>query len=270
VTAPQPVGDESVIIARRCWLDLQAQRRRRQIPLRKLATELRRRFPQDAPAHTTLQDWLVNRKSLPDKPLFLAFVGLLELDEKNWAERWEQWDRARLALPTTNGDQAEAAAPTRHLATVMAEDEPHPAERRRRISIDLQPQVLVGAAVVLVAAVGVGGVFLPTYGSGADVISAVAANRAAHADFHRDEARILVFDDLIDGRSAILQMRIDGSDVETLYNAKGVTGAKHPPKIVDVPGLVDDTAVAFRVCAGEYGNPVPEETCGAWTTDESG
>jgi hypothetical protein len=258
-----------VIIARRCWLDLQEQRRRLQIPLRKLAIELRRRFPQDAPAHTTLQDWLVNRKSLPDKPLFLAFVGLLELDEKNWADRWEQWDRARLALPTASGDRVEVPAPARHLATVT-DDEPRPDEGRRGISIDWQPRALIGAAVVLVAAVGVGGVFLPSDGSGAGVISAVAANRAAHAEFHRDEARFLVFDDLIDSRSAILQMAIDGSDVETLYNSKGVTGAKHPPKIVDVPGLVDDdTAVAFRVCAGEYGHPVPEESCGAWTTDQS-
>ena len=130
MTAPQPVGDESVIIARRCWSELQEQRRRLQIPLRKLATELRRRFPQDAPAHTTLQDWLVNRKSLPDKPLFLAFVGLLELDEKNWADRWEQWDRARLAVPTASGDRVEVPSPARHLATVT-DEEPRPDERRR-------------------------------------------------------------------------------------------------------------------------------------------
>jgi hypothetical protein len=38
---------------------------------------------------------MVSRKSLPDKLLFLALVRHLDLDEREWTGRWEEYDRAR-------------------------------------------------------------------------------------------------------------------------------------------------------------------------------
>jgi hypothetical protein len=90
-----PAGVDPVALARRCWDDLSEQRVRRRLALRALAARLRREFPDSAPAHSTLQDWMVSRKSLPDKLLFLALVRHLDLDEREWTGRWEEYDRAR-------------------------------------------------------------------------------------------------------------------------------------------------------------------------------
>jgi hypothetical protein len=36
---------------------------------------------------------------------------------------------------------------------------------------------------------------------------------------------------------------------------------------VPLPTVDPDAVIEFRVCVGEYGKPIPEQTCGAWTTD---
>jgi hypothetical protein len=90
-----PAGVDPVALARRCWDDLSEQRVRRRLALRALAARLRREFPDSAPAHSTLQDWMVSRKSLPDRLLFLAVVRHLDLDEREWTGRWEEYDRVR-------------------------------------------------------------------------------------------------------------------------------------------------------------------------------
>jgi hypothetical protein len=97
--------------------------------------------------------------------------------------------------------------------------------------------------------------------------SAAAANLAAHADFHRDSHLFLLYDDRGDGRSAILELKIDGVLTEPRYNSKGKNSPTKPAKQVPLPTADPDAVIEFRVCAGEYGKPIPEQTCGAWTTD---
>ena len=107
---------------------------------------------------------------------------------------------------------------------------------------------------------------VPT-GPGASTSSATSAKRAAHADFDRARGRFALHDDRADGRSAILQVRIDGGALETVYNSRGRTDADSPAKDVELRGVTPGAPIEYRVCVGEYGSPVPERSCGAWTTD---
>ena len=102
---------------------------------------------------------------------------------------------------------------------------------------------------------------------GPSTSSATAANSGAHVDFHRDGNLFRLYDDRSDGRSAILEVRIDGVVAEPWYNSRGKTDAAHPAKEVQRPPVAPDASVEFRVCVGEYGDPVPERTCGAWISD---
>jgi hypothetical protein len=97
--------------------------------------------------------------------------------------------------------------------------------------------------------------------------SAAAANLAAHADLHRHSQLFLLYDDRGDGRSAILEMKIDGVLTDPRYNSKGKNTPTKPAKQVPLPTADPDAVIEFRVCVGEYGKPIPEQTCGAWTTD---
>jgi hypothetical protein len=99
MTTPPPADDDPVRIARRCWEEIQQERMRCDVSLRKLANELRQQYPSEAPAHTTLKDWFATRKSLPNKPLFLALVRVLRLDDRHWDNEWERWHRARRIRP---------------------------------------------------------------------------------------------------------------------------------------------------------------------------
>jgi hypothetical protein len=260
VTAPDPTGDDPVMVARRCWDDLLEQRRRRQISLDVLEKGIRRAFPQDAPARSTLQDWFVNRKSLPDKLLFLELVRLLELDVQEWAYRWEEWDRARLQKCRAGATAHSPRESADGVVVTASAEVPEQRTRRRRPlaigSVTAAGLVVVGTAL-LVGSPGAEGT------PQAPVVSAVAANRGAHADFHRDEGRFLVFDDAGDGKSAILQAKVDGTNTNTWYNTRGMTDPQHPPKMIE---LADTAAgLEFRVCVGEYGSSVPEKSCGEWT-----
>jgi hypothetical protein len=51
------------------------------------------------------------------------------------------------------------------------------------------------------------------------------------------------------------------------YNSKGKNGPTKPAKQVPLPTVDPDAVTEFRVCVGEYGKPIPEQTCRAWTTD---
>jgi hypothetical protein len=62
-------------------------------------------------------------------------------------------------------------------------------------------------------------------------------------------------------------VKIDGAVAEPWYNSKGKTSAARPAKEVPLPSVGPDAAVEFRVCVGEYGKRIPEQTCGGWTTD---
>lgn len=107
MTAPPLNGDDPASLARRCWNDLEAQRRRRGVTLRDLEDQLKNcKLPRKPPAYNTLQNWFARRTSLPDKLVFLEIVKLLELDEQHWARRWEQWDRAQYA-PRANVAQSD-------------------------------------------------------------------------------------------------------------------------------------------------------------------
>jgi hypothetical protein len=327
MTAPSPADDDSEGIARRCWEELQQERMRCGVSLRKLSNELRQQYPSEAPAHTTLKDWFAIRKSLPNKPLFLALVRALRLDERHWADAWERWHRARQIRPpvqelidpayTTENDDGLvlAAMGTPSNTPVLLEQAAlafpgdwaslgsTPSTRRRLI-----PRSIAVAAVVALALLGVavsqarsspaghsdmaqpapsntpdlasGGTLsvqpnsprtLPSAASPArlspPISSATAANLAAHVDFHRDSNLFRLYDDRHDGRSAILELKVDGVVAEPWYNSRGKTDAAHPAKEVRRPPVGPVASVEFRACVGEYGDPVPEQTCGAWITD---
>lgn len=84
-------------LARRCWEELYEQfHRHGSWSLRSLTNHLKRQCPELAPSgHNTLKGWFKTCQSLPDKLVFLELAKTLELDEQEWSERWEQWDRAR-------------------------------------------------------------------------------------------------------------------------------------------------------------------------------
>jgi hypothetical protein len=97
--------------------------------------------------------------------------------------------------------------------------------------------------------------------------SATSAKKTAHADYFRGRSQFVLYDDSRDGHSAVLQVKVDDvHDPRTFFNSKGITNATHPPKVVTAPGVSSDATVRFRVCVGDYGRPVPERTCGKWST----
>ena len=290
MAAPRPAVDDPVVIARGYWEELQEQRVRCGISLRGLANELRQHCPSEAPAHTTLKDWFATRKSLPNKPLFLALVRVLDLDERHWDSGWERWHRARQTRPPL--EQAAQESPS------GSESPGSPPSARRR-PIPRSVSVLAAATVVALALLAVAvsqgrespagrpdmaqltppdapdpaidrALPLPSARParfGPPAGSATAANSAAHVDFHSDSNLFRLYDDRSDGRSAILELKIDGVVAEPVYNSRGKTDAAHPAKEVPRPSVGSDTSVEFRVCVGEYGDPVPERTCGAWTSE---
>ena len=311
MTTPSSAHDDPVRLARCCWEELQQERTRRQVSLRALAADLRRQFPREAPAHTTLKDWFGTRKSLPNRPLFLGLVGVLQLDEQHWADRWEHWHQARLtpsaasnptgpAYPTDKSEQRVSASPS--TATDVAAT-PDQAALASPISSPPQrptPPKRIGESVTAIAGTVMAGVIISAIASwqgpspAADrsgepdlasspagtplpsstptrlslaTSSAAAANLAAHADFHRESHLFVLYDDRGDGRSAILEMKIDGVPTDPRYNSKGKNGPTKPAKQVPLPTVDPDAVIEFRVCVGEYGKPIPEQTCGAWTTD---
>jgi hypothetical protein len=297
--------------------------------LRRLADELRQLYPSEAPAHTTLKDWFATRKSLPNKPMFLALVRVLRLDDQHWGNVWERWHRARLIRPPVPGliDSAyttENDADRLVLAPIGTETDnpvlldqaalaspgdsgalgPTPPAWRRLIPRSISGIAVAAAVALLAFAVSQAGSSpaghadiaqpasldapdlvpgrtlsvqpnsprtLPSPASPArldpPISSATAANFAAHVDFHRDSNLFRLYDDRRDGRSAILELKIDGVVAEPWYNSRGRTDAAHPAKDVPRPPVGPDASIEFRVCVGEYGDPVPEQTCGAWITD---
>jgi hypothetical protein len=314
MTAPPSADDDPVRLARSCWAELQQERTRRQVSLRALARDLRQEFPREAPAHTTLKDWFGTRKSLPNRPLFLGLVGVLQLDEQHWANRWEHWHQARLippsasnpispARPTANTEQGVSVPPTTATNTAGAPAQAalsSPSGSSSQGPASPTPRRRVGESVTAIVGMVVAGVIVyflagwqgpsPSTGrSGAPDLasdltrthspsatptqlspatsSAAAANLAAHADFHRESRVFLLYDDRGDGRSAILEMKIDDVLTDPRYNSKGKNTPTKPAKQVPLPTVDPDAVIEFRVCVGEYGKPIPEQTCGAWTTD---
>jgi hypothetical protein len=290
MAAPRPAVDDPVVIARRYWEELQEERLRCGMSLRRLANELRRHCPTEGPAHTTLKDWFATRKSLPHKPLFLALVRVLELDERHWDSEWERWHRARQTPAPL-----EQAAPN-ELPSWPESLGPPPSTWRRLIprSVSVLAMGTVVALALLAVAVSQArdspagqpdmaqltpdapdlafdrALPLPSARParlGSPAGSATAANSAAHVDFHRDSNLFRLYDDRSDGRSAILELKIDGVVAEPVYNSRGKTDAAHPAKEVPRPSVGSDSSIEFRVCVGEYGDPVPERTCGAWTSE---
>ena len=99
--------------------------------------------------------------------------------------------------------------------------------------------------------------------------NAVSREEAAHAEFYRDDGSFLLYDDSPDGKAAVLVTTIDGSPPRRWYNVRGHTYGKSnaQPKPIDLPGFTDSSTVKYRVCVGEYKAPLPDDTCGTWTTD---
>jgi hypothetical protein len=107
----------------------------------------------------------------------------------------------------------------------------------------------------------------PPLPEGRPTSSATSAKKTAHADYFRGRSQFVLYDDSRDGHSAVLQVKIDDvDDPRTFFNSKGITNATHPPKVVTASGVSSDATVRFRVCVGDYGKPVPERTCGKWST----
>lgn len=310
MTAPMSADDDPVRLARCCWEELQQERTRRQVSLRALARDLRQEFPREAPAHTTLKDWFGTRKSLPNRPLFLGLVGVLQLDEQHWANKWEHWHQARLippsasnpispARPTDNDEQRVSVLSPTETNTTAAPVQvalASPSSSSSQGPTLPTPCARIGESVTAIAGMVAAGVIIfaiassqgpspltdrsgtPNLASGlagtpppsatptrlsVATSSAAAANLAAHADFHRESHLFLLYDDRGDGRSAILEMKIDGVLTDPRYNSKGKNSPTKPPKQVPLPTVDPDALIEFRVCVGEYGKPIPEQTCGA-------
>lgn len=124
MTAPPPSSDDPASLARRCWDDLEAQRRRRGVTLRHLEEQLRSsKLPRRTPAYNTLQNWFARRTNLPDKLVFLEIARLLQLEEQHWGRRWEQWDRAQYA-PHLNVSQADFTHSGNHGQSNQSQPDP--------------------------------------------------------------------------------------------------------------------------------------------------
>jgi hypothetical protein len=108
--------------------------------------------------------------------------------------------------------------------------------------------------------------------------SAQSAHHAAHADFYRQDGQFVLSDDRGDGKSAILELRINGTVTGSYYNYQGETGEifdrktgftkYNPPKVFKPLGLPPDGLIEFRVCVGKAGdNEIPQDSCGPWAPD---
>lgn len=93
----------------------------------------------------------------------------------------------------------------------------------------------------------------------------------SHAVFYRKDARLVIFDDAPDGRSAIVDVKINGKQAfRPVYHSGGRTDASHPPLTIKLSdyGFGPTDTIEYRACAGEAkdrGEPL--KFCGNWKTD---
>lgn len=99
----------------------------------------------------------------------------------------------------------------------------------------------------------------------AAVLRATAPGDAAHVEFRPDAARFDLSDDRRDGRTAVLQYKVDGAARPPLVST-GLTDGTHPPDQTTVSGLTPQAKVEFRVCLATNPPTVRDQNCGAWTT----
>ncbi len=135
-----------------------------------------------------------------------------------------------------------------------------------------------------VLAIAVAGVAYPTYlllspparggqeNADRPTSSAMSAGHDAHADFYRQDRQFKLYDDRRDGRSAILQVKINGTLLPPWYNSGGRTDAMHPPAVKPL-GFDPYATVEYRVCVGkgkDRDKPLDEKSCGPWVIDRTG
>jgi transcriptional regulator with XRE-family HTH domain len=84
---------------------------------------------------------------------------------------------------------------------------------------------------------------------------------------------VTIFDARGDGCAIILFVRIDGSEIKTLFNATGKTGGlvdgKPRPPVHGSISADDDAKIEFRLCVGERKSGVPvynEPDCTSWVS----
>jgi len=83
-----PTSDDPADLARRYWHELNVERNKQRMSMGKLSRHIRE-------PESTLYFGFNERKSLPDKDLFIAIATALNLDQAQWSSRWDKWDRAR-------------------------------------------------------------------------------------------------------------------------------------------------------------------------------
>ncbi|TMR03385.1 hypothetical protein ETD83_10780 [Actinomadura soli] len=94
--------------------------------------------------------------------------------------------------------------------------------------------------------------------------TAVAAEYRAHAAFYRSLQHFVLTDSAEDGRSAVLEFRIDGGPTATRWNK---SGSRHTARTIQTPPITSRSEIEYRVCVAPYRQLIPEESCGQWTTD---
>lgn len=97
--------------------------------------------------------------------------------------------------------------------------------------------------------------------------TAWAATCTGQAVFNRTQRSFTLFDFDADGRSVLVEIRLNGGEVVRRYNSTGITINGEPPKTVVLPSIDDHTTVTFRVCLVDRNGKRGLEACGRWITD---
>ena len=92
-----------------------------------------------------------------------------------------------------------------------------------------------------------------------------------HAVIYRQLGLLVLFDDYGDGRSAIVDVKINGKrPLPPWYNYYGKTDVSHPPMVINLAeyGFKPTDTVEYQVCAGEVKNRgEPLKHCGQPVVD---
>lgn len=199
---------------------------------------------------------------LPSLDTTLGLVRALGGNEKQWRERWTA---TRQALDEQRSSSGEA-----DLSGKRERPEKSEAYRRSRRVVVISLSLLVTVAAVAGGFLTRAVFFSPEpldarqlpQSSSQLCGSAISDDYGGHADFYQQGIYFDLIDDRADGRSAVLQYKLDNGQVITVWNLKGITEHKR----LCVP--TGHTLVEYRVCNGEY-HQAPPENCGKWIMVES-
>lgn len=259
-------SDDPADLARRHWNELNTERTKQRMSVAKLSRQL-------GEPESTLYFGFNERKSLPDKAVFLAIATALKLDNTQWAMRWDEWDHARTYRPSPAQYSVEVSTRDPVVDKTKSQllvTDGEGGDRRRRL---VKRYLWIMSPLALLALIPVllhlfsrdAGTGVRTPEARSPDVTKSALDYRAHVDFYRTESVFNLFDDQEDGRSAVFQYNLNHGPIITVWNTKGA-GDKKETKIIDLD-VSEGVIIEYRVCTGQFSKLIYEEECSQWTTE---